>query len=269
MLFFLYHTVIGRQILKILCKPNISALCGKFLDSGLSLFLVKPFVKKNHIDLMDYETGFRCFNDCFSRRIKPGFRLFSKDPNALCAPCDGLLSIYRISDQTILPVKQSRYSIPMLLKNQKLADTFTDGYCLVYRLCVDHYHRYAYFDDCRKGENVFIPGVLHTVRPVALAGTPVFVQNCREYTVMETEHFGTAVEVEVGAMLVGKICNHHGAGFFSRGEEKGCFQYGGSTIIVLLEKDRVVFSDIFRGLIGTGEEFFVHMGDVIGRVKSQ
>ncbi|MBR6451472.1 MAG: phosphatidylserine decarboxylase [Lachnospiraceae bacterium] len=268
MLYFLYHTVPGRMILKILCKPTLSVLCGRFLDSSASLLFVKPFIRKNHIDLAEFETDFRCFNDCFSRKIKPGFRTFAKEPGALCTPCDGLLSIYRISDQTVLPVKQSHYSIPSLLQNQKLANRFTDGMCLVYRLCVNHYHRYSYFDDCKKGDNIHIPGILHTVRPVALSQFPVFTQNSREYTVLETMHFGTALQMEVGALFVGKICNHHRCGTFARGEEKGCFLYGGSTIIVLLEKGRAILSDEWERIVGTGQEMPVHMGDVIGKASA-
>lgn len=263
MLAFLYQTVFGRAILKILCKPQLSALCGRFLDTRISLLLVKPFVKKNHIDLFEYESHFTCFNDCFSRKIKQGMRPFPKEENVFASPCDGLLSIYQIHDQTVLPVKQSRYTIPGLLQDQELADRFTDGFCLVFRLCVNHYHRYSYFDSGTKGENIRIPGILHTVRPVALAQIPVFVQNSREYTVMRTDHFGTAVQMEVGALLVGKISNHHGTYTFRRGEEKGCFLYGGSTIIVLLEKDAVKLHDTMAHIVGTGEEFPVRMGDPI------
>ena len=78
-------------------------------------------------------------------------------------------------------------------------------------------------DDAKKGENVFIKGKLHTVRPIALREVPVFVENCREYTVMDTAHCGTVTQVEVGALLVGKICNRDGAGDVKRGAEKGMF----------------------------------------------
>ena len=44
--------------------------------------------------------------------------------------------------------------------------------------------------------------------------------------------------MEVGAMLVGRIRNHYKEGDVVRGQEKGYFQYGGSTIIVLLRKGK-------------------------------
>ena len=56
---------------------------------------------------------------------------------------------------------------------------------------------------------------------------------------MKTEHFGKVVQVEVGALMVGRIQNHHEAGPMARGAEKGYFEFGGSTIVLLLEKNRV------------------------------
>jgi phosphatidylserine decarboxylase len=129
---------------------------------------------------------------------------------------------------------------------------------------VNHYHRYCYIDDGKKGENVFIPGKLHTVRPIALRSVPVFTENCREYTLMDTENFGTVAQIEVGAMLVGKIANLHGSGHMTRGEEKGRFLYGGSTIVVLLQKDAVKLRDDLWEMTAKEEEVPVKMGECIG-----
>lgn len=265
MLNFLYNTFLGRALLNILCKPAISRICGKFLDSKVSLLLIPSFVKKNKIELSDYYTdGFKCFNDFFTRKIRPELRRFDENDNAFCAPCDGRLSIFEINDMTVLPVKQSHYSIADLLDNAELASEFSDGLCMVFRLGVDNYHRYSFFDSGRKGENRFIPGVLHTVRPVALRKYPVFVRNCREYTVMNTEHFGKCIQVEVGALMVGKIVNGFGNSDFTKGCEKGYFKYGGSTIIVLVKKNAVKLSDDFISIVNTGIEKPVLMGQSIG-----
>ena len=45
--------------------------------------------------------------------------------------------------------------------------------------------------------------------------------------------------MEVGALLVGKISNHKQSTVVTRGEEKGFFEYGGSTIVVLTQKGLV------------------------------
>lgn len=265
---FLYDTAIGRIILRVLISRTISKLAGAYLDSRFSKSLIKGFVKKNNIDLAEYESdNFKCFNDCFSRKIKEGKRPFSDKRGDLCSPCDSLLSAYRIENGTVLAIKQSRYTVESLLKDKELAERYKDGTCLVLRLCVHHYHRYAYFDNGTKGENVFIKGKLHTVRPIAMEHYPVFVENCREYTVIDTENFGTAVQMEVGAMLVGKIKNHHGAKKVCRGEEKGTFLYGGSTIVLLFEKDKVYISKELFEKTDDGVETPVKMGEVIGKAS--
>ena len=63
---FLYNTVPGRFLLKSLTGPRLSRICGNFLDSELSSFLIQPFVKQNAIQLSDYETtDIKSFNDFF------------------------------------------------------------------------------------------------------------------------------------------------------------------------------------------------------------
>jgi phosphatidylserine decarboxylase len=122
----------------------------------------------------------------------------------------------------------------------------------------------VYVDNASKGDNIFIKGRLHTVRPIALEKTPVFKENCREYTVMQTENFGAVTQIEVGALLVGKIKNHHANACVKRGEEKGMFLYGGSTVILLLEKGAAVMrEELFTATEG-GEETSVRMGERLG-----
>lgn len=263
---FLYNTVPGRVILKPLASRAVSKICGRFLDSRLSIPLIAPFVKKHGIDLDDYCCdGFKCFNDFFTRKIKDGKRPIDSDPDALISPCDGLLSVYSVTDGTVIPIKQSRYTVSSLLGGDPVAEKFSDGVCLVFRLCVDNYHRYCYIDDGIKLKGSFIAGKLHTVRPIALEKVPVFTENCREYTVIRTKNFGDAVQIEVGAMLVGKIKNHRGAKKVKRGNEKGMFLYGGSTVVVLLQKDAVRLSDDVLDAAKKGVELPVKMGCRIGQ----
>ncbi len=268
-LHFLYKTGFGRLLLRPLISRPISELFGTFLDSGISKGLIGPFAKKNHIVLGDYLLDdIKCFNDFFCRKIKKERRPISEDPKDLIAPCDGLLSVYQIKEGTVLSVKQSKFKISRLLQDKDLADEFEGGYALVFRLCVEHYHRYVYFDSGKQGENRKIPGVYHTVRPVALEEYPVYVENTREYTVIDTDHFGKAVQMEVGAMLVGRIVNDHlSSGRVTRGQEKGHFAYGGSTVIILLSaKKAILRPDILKNL-DRNREIPVIMGEVIGAKK--
>ena len=78
---------------------------------------------------------------------------------------------------------------------------------------------------------------------------------------MRTEHFGFAAQIEVGAMLVGRICNRRGVTEFVRGEEKGWFEYGGSTVVVLLQKGTARLN---RRFLASEEEIPVRYGERIG-----
>ena len=267
---FLYTTAPGRIILKALTSRGVSKLCGRFLDSKMSTCLIKGFVKKNGINTAEYiSQDYSSFNEFFYRRIKPDLRPISLEGADFVSPCDGLLSAYRITRGLVLPIKQSRYGIADLIKDDETAARYKDGICLVFRLCVDNYHRYHYVDDGRILKNGFIPGVLHTVRPIALEQLPVFIQNCREYTIMETENCGLVTQVEVGAMLVGRIVNYKHSGGFVRGEEKGRFEYGGSTIVLLLEKGRVSLPEQLFVNTARGIETKVKMGQTLGKTGAK
>jgi phosphatidylserine decarboxylase len=102
---------------------------------------------------------------------------------------------------------------------------YDGGLCLVFRLTPADYHRYIYPDNGCKTKNTKIAGKLHTVKPIALGKVPVFTTNSREYSILRTENFDDIVFMEVGAMMVGRICNYHEEHAFSRGEEKGKFEF--------------------------------------------
>ncbi|MFQ9151741.1 MAG: phosphatidylserine decarboxylase [Blautia sp.] len=145
-----------------------------------------------------------------------------------------------------------------------MAKRYEGGYACVFRLCVDDYHRYSYPADGEKSENIRISGILHTVNPVAVESVPVYHENTREYCLIETENFGTLLQMEVGAMMVGRIKNYHGPKQVKKGSEKGRFEFGGSTILLLVQKDRVDFREEFLKHTEQGIETQVEMGEWIG-----
>lgn len=266
---FLYNTKLGNILLFILTKRWISKLVGKYLDSKLSCHKIKKYVNKNNIDLNLYvEKKYTSFNDFFTREIKPENRPFTMDQKSFPSPCDGKLTVYNINETNTFNIKGFDYTLETLLNNEELAAKYKNGLCVVLRLSVEDYHRYFYIDDCTKEKGIFIKGKLHTVQPHALGKRKVFSENCREYTVMHTQNFGTVTQIEVGAMMVGKIVNKHkDEGFHSRGEEKGMFEFGGSTIVLLLEKDRVILDEEFFTNTKDDNETYVLCGEKIGYSK--
>ncbi|MDE6641543.1 MAG: phosphatidylserine decarboxylase [Acetatifactor sp.] len=266
---FLYRTVPGRMILKLLVQPKVSKAAGYFLSSGVSKCIVPCYMRKHKIDMDDIvipSGGFSSFNDFFTRKKRT--ESFDMTCGHLISPCDGFLSVVRITEDTVLNIKNSRFTLDDLLKDHELAGQFRGGTALVFRLTPANYHRYCYAADGKIILHRKIRGILHCVRPIALRTVPVFAQNSREYQVLGTECFGTVVQMEVGALLVGKIRNDVKilkSGYAQRGKEKGYFEFGGSTIIILLQKNTICFNEnLYKKQSGSGE-IPVCMGEYVAR----
>lgn len=258
---FLYHTKIGRGILWLLIRPTISKIIGSFLNTKLSIYFIKPFMKKNQIDMTRFKKeNYQSFNDFFTRKLKVTNQL---DKN-LISPCDGKLSIYQITNELTLSIKHSIYSVESLIQEKKTAQFYQNGVALVFRLTPDDYHRYHFIDDGTIKMHHQIPGVLHTVRPIALNQYKVFTENAREVTIMKTKNFGVITQIEVGALMVGEIDNYKKTGTFKKGEEKGKFLFGGSTIIWLLEKEIHIKDEIWKNT-ANDLETIIHYGETIGK----
>lgn len=263
---FLYRTIPGRIILKILVNPYLSMAAAVFLSSRLSAFLIPVFVRKNNIDLRKYivpEKGYRSFNDFFTRKLRSKYRRKLKPE--LQSPCDGFLTIKKINNDSVFYIKHCSYSVGSLLRDEEMADTFAGGTAFIFRLTPANYHRYVFCADgkiiCRRK----IKGLLHCVRPAALEKIPVFTENSREYVVIESKSMGKIIQMEVGAMLVGKITNLSSSSPGQTavgGMEKGYFEYGGSTIIVLTEH-KVALCKELAGRIKNGGEIPVMIGEAV------
>lgn len=262
---FLYKTVPGRMLLRVLTCPFVSKIGRIYMDSPLSRIHIKKIINNNHINLDQFEEShYRCFNDFFTRKIRPEFRPVDKTPDSLIAPCDAQLSAYQITDDLNFMIKGSYYSVADLLDGDQVAEQYKDGTCLVFRLGVGDYHRYCYIDNGTIDKKTYIKGKLHTIRPIAFRKYPVFIQNCREYSVMHTRHFGTVTEIEIGALLVGKIQNYHQQCQVRKGVEKGKFLYGGSTIVLLMEDNSINLPAELFSKTKTGVETAVKYGQKIG-----
>ena len=262
---FLYNTVPGRILLTLLIRTTVSKLAGSILRSPASRFFIKGFIRRNGINMEEYrDEKYKSFNDFFIREIKEGFRPFPDNVYDLAAPCDGKLTAYPVTTNSVFSIKHSQYSVFDLLEDNELAGEFSDGICLIYRLTPDDYHRYLFIDDGVVLSQKRINGVLHTVQPAAHQKCNVFSQNTREYTVMETCNFGKVIQIEVGALFVGRITNHNKSRTVKRGDEKGMFQFGGSTIVMLFQKDAVAISDSIYENTLKGKETIIKMGSKVG-----
>ena len=269
---FLYHNPIGRVILKALTRPFVSKIVGKYMNSKLSKRRIKKFIAQNQIDLSIYQNeDWTCFNSFFYRKIQPSARPLGDFANGeLISPADSKVLIYPIKDGLVMPIKESEYTVASLLQNEELAKQYQNGYAIVLRLCVDDYHRYCFAASGTKEPDVFISGKLHTVQPIALRMRPVFCENSRSYTVLHTELFKDVVQMEVGALCVGKITNHAPTQQCAvrAGQEKGYFEFGGSTIVLLFSENTLIPDDELIENTKNDLETIVRFGEKIGTAVS-
>ncbi len=261
----MYNTKVGRLITSILIKPVISKACGRLLDTKLSTVIVPKFCKANNVDLSQYEKQeFNSFNDFFTRKINKELRPIDMDNNALISPCDSRLTMYEIDSDAEFIVKDTYYTASSLLRDSKLAKQYEGGYIGIFRLCVDDYHRYHYIDNGVKGKERVIPGVFHTVNPIANDVYHIYKENTRQYCIHRTQNFGDVIVMEVGALLVGRIVNNPNKCSAVRGQEKGYFEYGGSTVILMFKKGTIIpDSDILNNTKNNCETR-VKLGEKIG-----
>ncbi len=262
---FLYGNVFGRCLVSVLVRPWVSHLAGKVMEAPISKIGIQPFIRKTGIRMEEYEDReFRSFNDFFTRRVREGLRPVDMEPSHLISPCDCKLSVYPITEGQTFSIKGSIYTLESLLRDKLLARRFAGGTFLLFRLTKEDYHRYCYPDDGIKGENTPIPGMLHTVNPIAAERVPVYKENTREYSVLQSENFGPILLMEVGATMVGRIVNYHGAQRVRRGEEKGRFEFGGSTLIACLQRDAAIIDADILENTAMGIETVVLYGEKIG-----
>lgn len=244
----------NKLLTRIATSKFISKVYGIYNSSIFSKRKINKFLKENNIDLSLYEDKkYNSFNDFFIRKYKE--INFSED---FSSPCDAKLLVYKINDNLKVKVKDIEYSLEELF-NDKLTE-FKDSYMFIYRLSLDDCHRYYYIDDGVLEKTIRIKGRLHTVSNSS-SKYRIYKENERIYSILNTKSFGKIVYMEVGALLVGKIINHNKK-VFSRGEEKGYFLPGGSTIIILA-KDIKVDKDILE-YSSKGIETVVKTGEKVG-----
>ena len=264
---FLYNTFIGRLILKLLITKFVSNLAALFMNSRFSKFMIKRFINKNDINMFEYDDRkYTSYNDFFTRKVIAYKRPINASKDVLISPCDSKLMAYKITEDLTLQIKNGYYSIDSLVE-KNILEEYKGGDALVFRLSTDNYHRYCYIDSGSKGKNYKIKGVLHTVQPICLNHYNFYNLNSREWTLLNTNNFGKVIQCEIGALCIGRIKNAHETHMFKKGEEKGYFEFGGSTIVLLFKKNTIKLDEDIYNNSQQNIETNVKYGERIGKAK--
>ncbi len=258
---FLYNQPLGRVLLPLAVSPVVSNIYAFFNARKKSAGKIPGFIRTYHIDMSDYEArDYHSFHEFFIRKFRAGARPIASAPGALISPADAKLLVYKI-DGRRLEIKGRSYSVSELVGDGFDVDAFQDGYALCFRLCMDNCHRYCYVDNGRLIQTRTINGCLHTVSPLS-RNYKIYKENTRVISLLRTENFGDMIQAEVGALLVGRIHNH-GDRVFQKGQEKGYFEPGGSTIILLVAKDVLAIDEDILAQSESGIETHVYYGERI------
>ncbi|WP_321347486.1 phosphatidylserine decarboxylase [uncultured Draconibacterium sp.] len=268
MLKWLYTSTTGKAALNLLFKRKIvSAVGGWYMNTGFSSRRIDEFVSEHQIDKKEFEiedlSKFTSFNDFFYRKLKPNAR---KIGERLVSPADGKILVFQtLADVNSFFVKGTEFTLAEFLQNEKLASKYTNGAMAIIRLAPPDYHRYHFPASGVASESTKIKGHYYSVSPLALQkNLQIFCENKREHCTLATEDYGNIIIVDVGATMVGSIIQTYEAGAnVEKGEEKGYFAFGGSTLVLLFEEGKITFDTDLVENTKKGMETTISMGENI------
>lgn len=270
---WIYGNPLGRLTLWALVKRKwFSKVYGKAQDLSFSKRKIEGFVKDQGIDMQEAERenpkDYNSFNDFFSRKLKKEARPINHQEDILVSPADGRLLAYEnIETERVVQIKGLNYSLEELIGDKTLADSYQGGSKVIIRLAPSDYHRFHFPDSGVMGSTKRIKGNYNSVNPLALEKVArLYVQNKRDITNFISDNFEEVLYIEIGATCVGTIVQSavQGQGV-TKGEEKGYFAFGGSTVILFFRKKTIrIDQDLLENTM-KGLETKVYMGEGIGQ----
>lgn len=265
---FLYDNPFGKTTLLPIAKRKfISEIYGRRMDRPSSVGRIQAFVDQLGIDMSESKKAvdeFTSFNDFFYRELRPEARPIGE---GFVAPGDGrLLAFEKVSAVNEFFVKGRRFTLPEFLGDQNLADTYQDASLLILRLAPNDYHRFHFPWAGTPSSIQKIKGSYYSVSPYALAGnfTRVFCENKRELCFLRTKEKGEVLLIPIGATMVGGIVETYvPEQAIEKGAEMGYFKFGGSTVAVLVDANKITIDPDILENTRNKMETYVKMGERI------
>jgi len=269
---WIYGTGLGKLTLHAIVKRALfSRVYGVLMDRASTRQKIDPFLEEYGLDpaeFADVPASYSSFNDFFYRKLKPTARPIDPDPNAVVLPADGRhLVLPKISEANGFFVKGQHFDLARFLGSAELGEGYADGALLFSRLCPVDYHRFHFPVAGTPGPARTLPGSLSSVSPLALRQRlAILWENRRVLTEIDTADLGRVLFVEIGATCVGGIEQTYEAGRpVAKGDEKGYFKFGGSSVAVVFERGRVTFDDDLVTRSAEQVEVYAKMGERIGQ----
>ena len=271
-LVWLYDNPVGEATLYTLVKRKfVSAVYGEMMDSHRSAKKIEPFIKDYHIDMNEaVKQEFETFNDFFIRKLKKSARPIDTGVFVVVSPADGKCLAYADIENSDFIIKGHRFNVISFLEDTILARKYDDGSMIVIRLAPYDYHRFHFPVSGKVSPMVKIKGDYYSVNPIALRKmADIFWLNKREYVTISSPDFGDVVMAEVGATMVGSIVQTYKGDTVEKGQEKGYFKFGGSTVVLFFENDRIIIDNDLLENTRKDLETAVKMGERIGVMNDE
>jgi len=253
----------------------VSAWYGRRMDTVKSSLRIRPFIERYGLDESEFAEPvdeYNTFNEFFYRKLKPSARPVDAAAGSVVFPADARhLAFADISAKIDFFVKGQSFDLAQFLGDEDLAKRYDGGSMLISRLCPVDYHRFHFPCAGEVGIPRFINGWLYSVNPIALVTRPsVFWENKRVATLIESPALGQVQFVEIGATMVGGIRQTYMPGeVVAKGDEKGYFAFGGSSVAVLFEKGRVEFDADLLENTANGLETYARVGESMAQALGQ
>jgi phosphatidylserine decarboxylase len=244
---FMFLSRWGKSLGKLIAYfPFFSHFIGWWQKQGWTQRKIQPFIKVYGIDASECAhpvASYPSFDAFFTRTLKKGCRPLAAGP---ILPADGRYLVYQdIAGCEGIIVKGKKFSLERLVGSASLASAYLQGSMVIVRLAPSDYHRFHFPVDCIPEEARLINGPLFSVNPLVVKqNINLLAENKRMITPLKTDHYGTILFIEIGATTVGSIHQTYQPGKpHYKGDEKGYFSFGGSSLILLFEKRVIHFAD--------------------------
>lgn len=234
----------------------------RFLESKASTTTIAQWMADPSIRMDQYVVppgGFQSFNQFFTRDLRPGTRTIAgpTDDSVLAAPTDCVVNMIQpLTSESKIPTKlNQQLNVNELLAGSAYAKYFEHGSaisCVLLPTTYHHYHAIASGTVVESRENV--PGAYWGMKDFGRfynrgnfgygASYDDFARFHRGYVVIETKSHGHVAMIPVGLDTISsvvfedkfkQVIPQHPVPIY-KGDKIGHFAYGGSLVIMLVER---------------------------------
>ena len=242
--------------------------------------IYKSFILKYSIDMSHYEpSDYRAYssvNHWFIRNLAPGVRPIAAigDHSIVLNPCDARVMVFdHIPIDSRVWIKDSSYSVEGLIGELAFRNNprFHDASMALIRLAPQDYHQFHSPVDGVVKRIYQIEGTVHSVNADGMRSANWAIYNQRTIVIIDTSGYadiGEVAYVAIGALCVGSITVTASLNsFVSKGSSLGYFQFGGSTVALLFEDNRIEFDPDIIQHSRQKVETLVQMGTRLAKMK--